>query len=89
MRPVPPRHGHRPNRVKPIDLPQSFRLPSPPKIVVLSTSWLSSTPTRGGGACSKLGAQITNESQKSGCAKSAIYLIEAQIVGAQMRSLAH
>ena len=44
---------------------------------------------RGGGACSKLGAQITNESLKSGCAKSAIYLIEAQKVGAQMRTLAH
>ena len=46
-------------------------------------------PNRGGGTCSKLGAQITNESLKSGCAKSAIYLIEAQKVGAQMRTLAH
>ena len=44
---------------------------------------------RGGGACSKLGAQITSESLKSGCAKSGIYLIETQKVGAQMRTLAH
>ena len=44
---------------------------------------------RGGGACSKLGAQMTNEFLKSGSAKSAIYLIEAQKVGAQMRTLAH
>ena len=43
----------------------------------------------GGGAFSKLGAQITNESLKSGCAKSAIDLIKAQKVGAQMRTLAH
>ena len=40
-------------------------------------------------ACSKLGAQITYESLKSGGAKYAIYLIEAQKVGAQMRTLAH
>ena len=44
---------------------------------------------RGGGASSKLGAQITNESLKSGCAKSARYLSGAQKVGAQMRTLAH
>ena len=44
---------------------------------------------RGGGACSKLGAQMTNEFLKSGSAKSAIYLIEAQKVGEQMRTLAH
>ena len=44
---------------------------------------------RGNGACSKLGAQITNESLKSGCAKYAIYLIEAQKVDVQMRILAH
>ena len=44
---------------------------------------------RGGGACSKLGAQITYESLKSVCAQSAINLIEAQKVGAQMRTLAH
>ena len=45
--------------------------------------------SRGGGACSKLSAQITNESLKNGCAKFAISLIEAQKVGAQMRTLSH
>ena len=44
---------------------------------------------RGGGACSKLGAQITYKFLKSGCAKTAIYLIEPQKVGAQMRTLTH
>ena len=44
---------------------------------------------RGGGASLKLGAQITNEPLKSGCAKPALQLIEAQKVGAQMRTLAH
>ena len=42
-----------------------------------------------GGACSKLGAQITYDSLKSGCAKSAIHLIVAQKVGAQLHTLAH
>ena len=44
---------------------------------------------RGGGASLKLGAQITDEPLKSGCAKPAIHLIETQKVGAQMRTLAH
>ena len=44
---------------------------------------------RGSGACSKLGAKITNKSLKSGCAKPVIYLIEAKKVGVQMRTLAH
>ena len=39
--------------------------------------------------CSKLGAQITNESPKSGCAKSAISLTEAQKMGVQMRPFAN
>ena len=42
---------------------------------------------RGGGACLKLGAQITYDSLKSGCAESVIYLIEARKV--QMHNLAH
>ena len=47
------------------------------------------TILRRGGGCSKVGAQITNGTQKSWCAKSAIYLIEARKVGAQMRTPAH
>ena len=39
---------------------------------------------RGGGAYSKLGAQITKESLKTGCAKPENYLTEAQKVGAQV-----
>ena len=42
--------------------------------------------SRGEGACSKLGAQITNVSLKSGCEKSSINLIEPQEVGEQMRT---
>ena len=42
---------------------------------------------RGGGACSKLDVQITYESLKSGCAKSANYLIETQKVGAKYTPL--
>ena len=60
------------------------------KILVLSSSNLVKViKPRGSGACSKLGAQITYESLKSGCAKSETYLIESQKVGAQMRTLAH
>ena len=58
------------------------------KLVFISLSNVK-IMSRGGRACSKLGAQINNESLKSGCAKSAIYYIEAQKVGAQMRTLAH
>ena len=47
------------------------------------------TKDRGGGGCSKLGAQITYETLKSGWAESAINLIETQKVGAQMRTFAH
>ena len=43
----------------------------------------------GGGACLKLGAQISYEPLKSGYTKSAIHLIEAQKVSAQMRTLVH
>ena len=44
-------------------------------------------PCKGSRTCSKLDVQITYESLKGGCAKSANYLIETQKVDAQMLTL--
>ena len=57
--------------------------------MLIFASKLIAINSSGGGSFAKLGAQYITRDSKIGCADSAFSLLLAQILGAQMHTVAH